>query len=143
MDTEVEQEGDIIQEVYSQGDHYKQNYANEEGVVDQDQYIDQDEHYPQEFAEQQYYHEHVDDQENQAHFQEENVDHQEYSNEDGYDTTAAYNQNHAFVFIKPHANTPATTELVRTVFNTHGIQIHEEGELMAEEIEAKKLIDQQ
>jgi hypothetical protein len=60
-----------------------------------------------------------------------------------YDPTAAYNQNQAFVFIKPHANTQATRELVKSCLSSAGVVVLEEGELASEVIEKDKLIDQQ
>ena len=50
--------------------------------------------------------------------------------------------NSAFVFIKPHANTPATQEMVKADFASRGIEIVAEGELTGEEIDAGMLIDQ-
>jgi nucleoside diphosphate kinase len=50
--------------------------------------------------------------------------------------------NSAFVFIKPHANTPATQQLVKKTFNQNGIKIVKEGELTGEQIDKGKLIDQ-
>jgi hypothetical protein len=50
--------------------------------------------------------------------------------------------NSAFVFIKPHANTPATQEMVKADFASRGINIVAEGELTGEEIDAGMLIDQ-
>jgi len=54
--------------------------------------------------------------------------------------SAASNQ--AFVFIKPHANTSKTKELVNMAFQTQGIKILSEGELTGEAIDKDKLIDQ-
>jgi hypothetical protein len=65
------------------------------------------------------------------------------TDEEEYDTSAVYNQNHAFVFIKPHANTAATQALVSASLTAHGVEILSEGDLSAEDIEAKKLIDLQ
>jgi len=48
----------------------------------------------------------------------------------------------AFVFIKPHANTPATLELVKTKFAASGISIITDGEIDGPTIDSKKLIDQ-
>lgn len=76
------------------------------------------------------------------HEDEEEQHHDEVLNEE-YDVTAAYNQNHAFVFIKPHANTPATQALVSSQLVAQGIEIHDEGELTAAHIEDNKLIDKQ
>lgn len=50
--------------------------------------------------------------------------------------------NNAYVFIKPHANTEKTKELVAKTFADKGIKILEEGEIKAEVIDEKKLIDQ-
>ena len=63
--------------------------------------------------------------------------------EEYYDPTADYNQNRSFVFIKPHANTLATQVLVTESLKAQGVDVLEEGELTAEQIEADKLIDQQ
>ena len=60
-----------------------------------------------------------------------------------YDVTAAYNQNHAFIFIKPHANTPGTQALVSDLLVSQDVVIHDEGELTAEHIAKNQLIDQQ
>jgi hypothetical protein len=50
--------------------------------------------------------------------------------------------NSAFVFVKPHANTVPTQELVRKTLISKGITIVAEGDISAEEIDQKKLIDQ-
>eukprot|EP00299_Pterocystis_sp_00344_P008863 c3535_g1_i1.p1 GENE.c3535_g1_i1~~c3535_g1_i1.p1 ORF type:complete len:486 (+),score=93.97 c3535_g1_i1:59-1459(+) len=50
--------------------------------------------------------------------------------------------NSAFVFIKPHAVTDLTKDLLRQKFAEKGIRIYKEGSLSAEEIDSKKLIDQ-
>ena len=50
--------------------------------------------------------------------------------------------NSAFVFIKPHANTPATQALVKERLTKAGIDIKFEGEIEGEKIDEKKLIDQ-
>lgn len=50
--------------------------------------------------------------------------------------------NAAFVFIKPHANTPETQKLVAETFVASGITILKEGELTGEQIDEGKLIDQ-
>jgi len=50
--------------------------------------------------------------------------------------------NQAFVFVKPHANTEAVQNLVRSTFDEKGIQVKEEGELTAAQIDAGMLIDQ-
>ena len=49
--------------------------------------------------------------------------------------------NSAFVFIKPHANTPATQALVKESLANAGISIKSEREIQGEEIDQKKLID--
>lgn len=49
--------------------------------------------------------------------------------------------NSAFVFIKPHANTPAAQRLVKKELESRG-KIVEEGEIGAAEIDARFLIDQ-
>jgi nucleoside diphosphate kinase len=51
-------------------------------------------------------------------------------------------RNSAFVFVKPHAATPATVALVEEELKKHGITILSSGELNGEEIDAKQLIDQ-
>ena len=50
--------------------------------------------------------------------------------------------NQAFVFVKPHANTDATRALVAQQFADRGMTILSEGEITAEEIDQKQLIDQ-
>lgn len=50
--------------------------------------------------------------------------------------------NSAFVFIKPHANTTRTQTLVQSTLAAKGIKIQSHGELTAERIDEKKLIDQ-
>ena len=47
----------------------------------------------------------------------------------------------ALVFIKPHANTPATIELVKKTFADKSITIASEGEIAGPTIDSKKLID--
>jgi hypothetical protein len=44
-------------------------------------------------------------------------------------------KNSAFVFIKPHANTPATQKLVADTFDSKGIKVLSEGELTGEQID--------
>lgn len=51
-------------------------------------------------------------------------------------------KNTAFVFIKPHANTPTTQTLVSRVLQMRGINVLQEGELTAEDIDRDRLIDQ-
>jgi len=48
----------------------------------------------------------------------------------------------ALVFIKPHANTQATIDLVKTTFAAASISITAEGEIDGPTIDSKKLIDQ-
>lgn len=50
--------------------------------------------------------------------------------------------NSAFVFIKPHANTPATQKLVKEKLMDAGIEILSEHDINAEKIDKEKLIDQ-
>lgn len=50
--------------------------------------------------------------------------------------------NSAFLFIKPHANTSATRELVTLALGAHGIDICQEGEIYGFEIDRNMLIDQ-
>ena len=47
-------------------------------------------------------------------------------------------KNSAFVFIKPHANTTATQNLVKATFEKKGIKVLSEGELTAEQIDKVK-----
>lgn len=49
--------------------------------------------------------------------------------------TAAPAKNTAFVFIKPHANTPAAQRLVADTFKSKGIKVLSEGELTGEQID--------
>lgn len=51
-------------------------------------------------------------------------------------------RNQAFVFVKPHAVTPATNQLVRETLVSKGIKIKSEGDLTSDVIDKKKLIDQ-
>jgi len=51
-------------------------------------------------------------------------------------------RNQAFVFVKPHAVTPATNSLVRQTLKERGIKITSEGDLTSDVIDKKKLIDQ-
>ena len=50
--------------------------------------------------------------------------------------------NSAFVFIKPHANTPKSQALVSSTLKGKGITISTEGELTGEQIDHGMLIDQ-
>lgn len=50
--------------------------------------------------------------------------------------------NSAFVFVKPHANTPATQKLVREKLKGAGISILSEDDISGSVIDEKKLIDQ-
>ena len=52
------------------------------------------------------------------------------------------NTNSAFVFIKPHANTPAAQKMVSGELKRRGVKIIKEGELSGEQIDADMLIDQ-
>eukprot|EP00900_Chrysochromulina_parva_P014784 jgi/Chrpa1/23306/Chrysochromulina_OHIO_Genome00024248-RA len=54
----------------------------------------------------------------------------------------AFRKNRAFVFAKPHANTPAVLEVIRTKFAEQGIEVLKEGVVTGEEIESKGFIDQ-
>ena len=49
----------------------------------------------------------------------------------------------AFVFIKPHANTPAVAEMVKAKFDEVGITVLSEGTYDGPTIDKKKYIDQQ
>jgi nucleoside diphosphate kinase len=51
-------------------------------------------------------------------------------------------KNRAFVFVKPHAATDATTTLVRDQLKAKGMKIYSEGDISSTEIDEKKLIDQ-
>jgi hypothetical protein len=51
-------------------------------------------------------------------------------------------KNSAFVFVKPHANTPATQKLVRDGLAKAGITILSENDIAGKVIDEKKLIDQ-
>jgi len=51
-------------------------------------------------------------------------------------------KNSAFVFVKPHANTKATQDLVREKLIAAGIEIMSESDIAGTEIDEKKLIDQ-
>ena len=51
-------------------------------------------------------------------------------------------KNTAFVFAKPHANTPAVLEVIRTKFAEQGIKVLKEGIVTGDEIESKGFIDQ-
>jgi hypothetical protein len=51
-------------------------------------------------------------------------------------------KNSAFVFIKPHANTAKTQELVKEKLTSNGITILSECDISGPEIDSKKLIDQ-
>ena len=55
----------------------------------------------------------------------------------------AKKKNTAFVFAKPHANTPAVLEVIRTKFAEQGIKVLMEGVVTGKEIDSKGLIDQQ
>ena len=55
----------------------------------------------------------------------------------------AKKKNTAFVFAKPHANTPAVLEVIRTKFAEQGIKVLMEGVVAGKEIDSKGLIDQQ
>jgi hypothetical protein len=57
-------------------------------------------------------------------------------------TCEAGERNSAFVFIKPHANTPQAQSLVKSTLTSKGIRIEQEGELTAEQIDKGMLIDQ-
>merc|ERR1719215_184275 len=51
-------------------------------------------------------------------------------------------KNAAFVFVKPHAVTPAVNDMVREGLKAKGLKILKEGDLTSEVIDKKKLIDQ-
>lgn len=50
--------------------------------------------------------------------------------------------NSAFVFIKPHANTPKVQDLVRSTLKNNGIKIISEASIPGDTIDKKRLIDQ-
>jgi len=51
-------------------------------------------------------------------------------------------KNSAFVFVKPHAITPKTIELVKGKLEGAGLTILKEGDITSEDIDSKKLVDQ-
>jgi len=51
-------------------------------------------------------------------------------------------RNAAFVFVKPHAVTPPTIELVKSKLEGAGLTILTEGDISSEDIDEKKLVDQ-
>lgn len=51
-------------------------------------------------------------------------------------------KNSAFVFVKPHAVTPAVNKMVREGLEAKGLKVTSEGTLTSEVIDKKKLIDQ-
>jgi nucleoside diphosphate kinase len=51
-------------------------------------------------------------------------------------------KNTAFVFAKPHANTPAVLEVIRTKFAEQGIKVLKEGVVTGEEMKSKGVHDQ-
>ena len=51
-------------------------------------------------------------------------------------------KNSAFVFVKPHAVTPPTIELVKNKLTGAGLTILSEGDISSEDIDQKKLVDQ-
>ena len=50
--------------------------------------------------------------------------------------------NSAFVFVKPHANTPKVQDLVRAKLQEKGVSILSESDISGDVIDKKKLIDQ-
>ena len=50
--------------------------------------------------------------------------------------------NTAFVFAKPHANTPAVRDVIKSKFAEKGIKVLKEGDVSGEEIDSKGYIDQ-
>mmetsp|Transcript_21139 Transcript_21139/g.46036 ORF Transcript_21139/g.46036 Transcript_21139/m.46036 type:complete len:357 (+) Transcript_21139:60-1130(+) len=58
------------------------------------------------------------------------------------DTSPAPMKNSAFVFVKPHAVTEKTTNMVRDGLKAKGLRVTSEGVLTSEVIDEKKLIDQ-
>lgn len=59
-----------------------------------------------------------------------------------YATADCDGENSAFVFVKPHANTTATQNLVKSTLQSKGIKILTEGELTGPQIDKDMLIDQ-
>ena len=55
---------------------------------------------------------------------------------------AGNHDNSAFVFIKPHANTPQAQAYVKAGLKAKGINILKEGEITGEKIDKDMLIDQ-
>ena len=55
---------------------------------------------------------------------------------------AAERMQSAFVFVKPHANTPAVRDMVLQKFASKGIEVRSEGTIDGPTIDSKKLIDQ-
>ena len=51
-------------------------------------------------------------------------------------------RNHAYVFVKPHANTEKVRELVEREFAAKGINVTSQGEITGEEIDSNLFIDQ-
>ena len=47
----------------------------------------------------------------------------------------------AYVFAKPHANTPEVRKVIEEKFKAMSIKILSEGEITGEDIDAKKFID--
>lgn len=64
------------------------------------------------------------------------------ANSAGQPTAVMTSPQNAFVFVKPHANTPGVVQLVKKKFNETGIVVLDEGEITGEKIDAEKLIDQ-
>merc|ERR1719265_103147 len=66
----------------------------------------------------------------------------EYADSNQFSFGSDYPLNSAFVFVKPHAVTPAAVDLVRNGLVQAGLRITSEGVLTSEEIDQNKLIDQ-
>ena len=58
------------------------------------------------------------------------------------DSPALATMNTAFVFAKPHANTPAVLEVIKAKFGEKAINVLQEGVVTGEEIDSKGYIDQ-
>ena len=56
--------------------------------------------------------------------------------------TETVQKNTAYVFAKPHANTPAVLDVIKAKFAAKGITILQEGEVTGEQIDSKGYIDQ-
>ncbi len=60
---------------------------------------------------------------------------------DPFEDTPKFSSNHAFLFIKPHANNLLVRSLVKALLRDHGLSVLDEGEIDAAAILSRKLID--